>query len=96
MAFERNKQDSEFSILICHLQDVPRTEQQLMSAGINSRDYEQVDFENKYDLGAAASPNFRRTRYPKGPECASIISTVQEGGQPRAELGNLCYLTCNM
>jgi hypothetical protein len=49
-AFERNKKDSKFSILICHLQSAPRTSEQLLNAGIDSREYQQIDFTTQYDL----------------------------------------------
>jgi len=53
LAFDRNKRDPNFSILICHMDGMPRQDEQLSAAGISARDYQQIDFDSvdsKYDL----------------------------------------------
>lgn len=50
LAIDRSRASPTFSIVVCHLRDMPRTEKQLMSAGIDLKEYQQCDFTTKEDL----------------------------------------------
>lgn len=64
-AFDRSKADTEFSIFICRIQGVPRSDQQLLAAGIDSKDYQQIDFTSQYDLVRKVGPLLDEEGRPK-------------------------------
>lgn len=65
LAFDRNRRDPKFSIIIAHLLEMPRTNEQLLSAGIDSKDFQQLDFETKYDLARKVTPKLDERGMPK-------------------------------
>ena len=55
LAFERNKSDAKLSIIIAHLKGTSRTDQELLSAGLDSSAYQQVEYSTKHELARQIS-----------------------------------------
>ena len=65
LAFKRSNTDTRFSVIIFHLDGVARTSETLLSAGIDSKDYQQVDFADKYELARKARSLLDEHGFPK-------------------------------
>jgi len=102
-AFQRNKTDAKFAILVCHHRRVARCAEQLARLGIEVANLQEVDFETKEELAREVVPlietnepvgGIRFTRnflYNHLSPPLKIALSVLEAGILTNEKGNITY-----
>lgn len=97
LAFKRSESDTKFSIIICHCEGIPRAPEQLLAAGIDASNFQQVDFDTKEklareaniiidDQGFARHPPVRIPTTYFEDRMASLLTPLIDNGKPMMQI----------
>ena len=90
LGLERSHDEREFGIVICHLNGVPRSSEQLAELGVNLQDYQQIDFESKEELARKINrvideKGHARKTAATSEEASEVVDTIPD--KKNVELG---------
>jgi hypothetical protein len=85
LAFERNRRDHRFWIIVPRLKGMPRQNAQLLSAGIDSENFQQIDFETQYDLARQITSRLDERGFPRAPQFGTADNNAISPASPTGD-----------